>query len=231
MSEIRPIRVLLVEDVPTQLQLVKWMLETADDMIVTTASDGLEGLARAWSDRPDVILLDLVLPGISGLELLQRYRSKKGPARVIVITGASDNRVTDAALAAGATFVLLKPVELGEVIRRIRFFAGGLTRLCENLLQEMNAPPKWAGFRQAARCAGLLGERKCELLKEAYIQVASENQVEWTCVAKNIERLIRKLDAEQSPIYQELIGLTQDNSRPTNGDFLRMLAQAAMIPL
>ena len=101
MAESSLLRVLLVEDLPSQRQLGRWALEAAG-LEVVTAADGLTGLELAWSARPDVILLDLVLPGISGLELLRRYRQDRGTTPVLVLTGAGDPRVANLALARGA---------------------------------------------------------------------------------------------------------------------------------
>lgn len=229
MAESSLLRVLLVEDLPSQRQLGRWALEAAG-LEVVTAADGLTGLELAWSARPDVILLDLVLPGISGLELLRRYRQDRGTTPVLVLTGAGDPRVANLALARGASFILLKPVAWEEVIRQIRFFAGGLTLACRDLLEQMGAPVKWAGFHQAARCAGLLGQGQGMLLKEAYLQVAGEEHTSWGNVAKNIERLIRRLHSEGSPAYRALTAGLEGN-RPTNADFLLILARAATIPL
>lgn len=229
MSE--PIRVLMIEDDPLQLWLGVHILKGAGDIAVTTARDGLEGLEHAWSHRPHVILLDLILPGISGLELLRRYRAEGGKARVLVVTKAVGEAVSREALALGADFVLFKPVQWREVLDRIRFLSGGLARQYENLLERMGARPQSLGLRQAARCAALLGEGRCELLKQAYVEAAAPDRTTPGSVSKNIERLIHGLHTQNSLLYQQLMGPQATGAPPTNKDFLWALARAVRIPL
>ena len=119
------IQVLVVEDDPAQRGMLADLLEnTAGMEACGLAGDGLTGLELAWAREPDVILLDLVLPGVSGMELLRRYRAKGGEAKVMVITRCADEAVSSAALAAGADFFLVKPVAHSEVVADIRFRAG-----------------------------------------------------------------------------------------------------------
>lgn len=80
--------VLLVEDDPIQRSLAHRILSLEARLSVFTAADGLEGLAFALQHHPQVILLDLILPGISGLELLRRYRDQGGTAKVLALPGA-----------------------------------------------------------------------------------------------------------------------------------------------
>ena len=84
----KEIKVLLVEDDEAQRRLMSMLLKTMEEVRLTVAADGLQGLERAQRDRPDVILLDLILPGISGIELLRRYRRGGGQAGVLAISKA-----------------------------------------------------------------------------------------------------------------------------------------------
>ncbi len=219
----RPIQVLLVEDDPVQCKLMALLLRAADDFAVTAADNGLEGLERAWTARPDVIVLDLMLPGISGLELLRRYRRERGCAGVLVVTGASGENVAAAAIAAGADFVLTKPVIWGELVRCIRLLAGGLSRQCEDLLVEMGAPPHGAGTRQAARCAGTLGGRREVQMKEVYLETARAEGTSPACVEKNVRRLVETLEKSGGPAFRALFNA--DGGRPSNSVFLRGLVR------
>ena len=89
--------VLLVEDDPIQRSLAHRILSLEARLSVFTAADGLEGLAFALQHHPQVILLDLILPGISGLELLRRYRDQGGTAKVLALSQAPGQWVCDAA--------------------------------------------------------------------------------------------------------------------------------------
>lgn len=227
----RALRVLVVEDEPLLGPLSVQILKTMGEMEAELAADGSGGLALAWSWRPDVILLDLVLPGISGLELLRRYRREGGKAKVLVVTEADRNRVQKMVFALGADFLLSKPVNWEEVLGLIRLSAGGLEGLCLELLVKLGAREEGKGTRQAAECAALLGEKQCVLLKEVYIEVARRQRTTPGSVAKNIERLADELHRTGTPLYRELTKREKTDPTLTNREFLDLLAQAARIPL
>lgn len=227
----RPIRVLVVEDEPLQGWLTLQMLEQQEGMETALASDGFEGLEMAWSFRPHVILLDLVLPGMSGLELLRRYRGEGGKAKVLVITGARTEWSKRMSVAAGADFMLDKPVCWEELPATIRMLDGGLEGECRRLLKAMGAEERGKGFRQAAQCAALLGEGRCELLKEAYIELSARERSSPANISKNIERLIDGLHSQGTELYYRLLERGPADPAPTNREFLDILSQAARIPL
>lgn len=230
-GEESPIRVLVVEDEPLAGRFTLSYLEGFGGMEGAWADNGEEGLelARVW--RPDVILLDLVLPGMSGLELLRRYRAWGGKARVLAVTAADPGRLQGTLFALGADLVFQKPVRMGELLEQIRLLGGGLERLCRNLLRAMGARGRGKGFFQAAECAALLGEGKCGLLKEAYIEVAGRRRTGPGSVAKNVERLARDLQREGTPLYYKLAQRGPGEPALTAGEFLALLSQAARIPL
>jgi two-component system, OmpR family, response regulator QseB len=112
-------RILIVEDDP------RIRTSLADDLrrqnhAVDAAPDGVSGLDYARTGVHDVILLDILLPGIDGLELCRRLRSEKSKALILMVTARDD--VTDkvAALDAGADDYLVKPFHLDELAARIR---------------------------------------------------------------------------------------------------------------
>lgn len=222
-----PIRVLVVEPDPVTARLLALLIGAAPDMEALSARDGETGLALAQESAPDVVLLDLVLPGISGLELIRRYRSGGGKAGVLVLTGAVSGRAADMAMAGGADLLLSKPFQWEELAWTIRFLAGGLARCCQELLVEMGASPHGLGTRQAALCAGLLGERKDSQLKEAYVDAAARENCTVASIEKNVRVLIRRLHEAGSPAYYRMMGAEAPFQRPTNKDFLRRLARRA----
>ena len=222
----RPIRVLIAEDDRLQRSLLAEGVHRSADMeLAGLAVDGDQAYGLALSLEPDVILLDLVLPRLDGLEVLRRYRRQGGRAGVLVLTRAGGANVSALALAQGADYVLVKPAPWGQVARSLRMLAGGLSRLCLALLLELGARERWAGTAQAARCAGALGEGRCALLKEAYIDAAALDRCTPQAVEKNIRTLIARLHARSSPAYQSIFG----TQRPTNHDFLRILSRHAAL--
>lgn len=226
-----PIRVLLVTDRPFRLITGKAILELTGEMEVITASDGMEGLELAWSACPDVMVVSAILPLLSGVELLRRYRAGGGQAKVIMALAVMRETARAAVLAAGADLVLLEPMEIVELIHHIRFLAWGMARPCRKLLLSMGAPDDWAGTDQAAFCAGALAEGRCALIKETYVDAAAFYHTDPRCVEVNIRRVIQVLHRADSPAYRALPGLTPGDRPPSNKDFLLSLSRAAKIPL
>ncbi len=206
-------------------------LESQGGIEAIWAEDGEKGLELAWSWRPDVILLDLVLPEMSGVELLRRYRGWGGTAKVLVVTGAEPKLIQETLFALGADFIMRKPVRWGELFGLIRLHAGGMRLACREMLLEMGAKEECRGFSQAVECAVLLGEGKCALLKEAYIEVASKQGTGPGCVAKNIERLAQDVHKAGTALYHRLTGKELGDPHLTAREFLDLLSQAARIPL
>ena len=227
-----PIRVLVVEDDPTQRWLLLDFLENTEGLEPCgQAADGLTGLELARREEADLILLDLILPGISGMELLRRYRREGGRSKILVVTRAAGPAVSAAALSAGADFFLAKPVLFQELAEDIRSLCGDRRQQFETLLQQMGAKPKCLGYRQAIRALEILGSGRVELMKEAYLQVASESRSTYACVEKNIRSLIRQIYQTGSKPYRKLTGCSETDRPPANGDFLRALLASAKFPL
>lgn len=226
-----PLRVLVVDDERLFGQLGAGILESLGGMETARAENGEEGLELAWSWRPDVILLDLVMPVMSGMELLRQYRQEGGRAKVVVLTGAELGKVQGRAFALGADYVLSKPVNWRDVLGQIRLLADGVAGQCRTLLRELGAREGSRGFCQAAECAALLGERECSLLKEAYVEVARRHRTSPENVAKNIERLAKDIHKRGESLYHRLTGRAGEDPPLTNREFLDLLSRAARIPL
>ena len=118
-----PVRVMLVDDSPILLRSVTDFLEQYDELVVVgTASSGEEALAQAEELRPQVILIDLRMPGMGGLEAIPRLRAMLPGAGIIAMTLHDVDVYREAALAAGADEFLVKKAlgtELLPAIRRV----------------------------------------------------------------------------------------------------------------
>jgi two-component system, chemotaxis family, protein-glutamate methylesterase/glutaminase len=121
------LRVVIIDDSVATRRWIRRVLERAQIEVVAEAGDGRSGRDRIVEHDPDVVLLDLEMPGIDGLTLL-RAITKYAPRPVVVLSGQNvDDRVTVTALEAGATHVLVKPKGTGdteamgeELVRRTR---------------------------------------------------------------------------------------------------------------
>jgi DNA-binding NarL/FixJ family response regulator len=103
------IRVLLVDDESMFLAAVRALLEhDARLEVVGATDDPVEALELAATIRPDVVLIDLALPGVDGFEVTRRLLARTPGLKVIAVSGLSDDRAESAAIAAGATRFLFK---------------------------------------------------------------------------------------------------------------------------
>ncbi len=112
-------RILLVEDEPGIVNFVRRGFE-ADGFEVQTAPDGIQGERLALTDGFDAIVLDLMLPGRGGLEVLAAVRAAKPEVPVIVLTARGEIEDRVAGLDAGAVDYLVKPFSLAELLARVR---------------------------------------------------------------------------------------------------------------
>jgi len=116
---IAPAKLLLIEDEPGIVDFVKRGLE-AEGFAVDAALDGIEGERLALRGSFDAIVLDLMLPGRSGLEILDSLRQAQPTLPVIVLTARGEIEDRIAGLDAGAVDYLVKPFSLAELVARVR---------------------------------------------------------------------------------------------------------------
>jgi DNA-binding NarL/FixJ family response regulator len=120
------IRVLIVDDHAVVREGLRSFLELQDGLeVVGEAGDGGEGVDAAERLRPDVILMDLVMPNVDGVEAMRRVRERVPAARVIVLTSFLDDERLLPAIRAGAAGYLLKNAQPQELARAIRAAHGG----------------------------------------------------------------------------------------------------------
>jgi CheY-like chemotaxis protein len=116
------IKVLLIEDEPEVLELYRLKL-TLDDYDVTTAANGLEGLAKAEAEMPELIFLDIKMPGIDGFEVLKRLRKNEATKDIpiVMLSNFDEELMVEKGLALGASDYLIKshfsPASLSEKLQ------------------------------------------------------------------------------------------------------------------
>ena len=120
------IRVLIADDHAVVRQGLRTFLELQDDIeVMGDACDGEEAVAAALDGRPDVVIMDLVMPGLDGIDATRRILRERPATRVIALTSFLDDEKVLPAVRAGAAGYLLKDVEPEQLVRAIRTVHGG----------------------------------------------------------------------------------------------------------
>jgi DNA-binding NarL/FixJ family response regulator len=216
------IRLLVVDDHPVVRQGLRTFLETRDDFeVVGEAGDGDGAVAEAARLRPDVILMDLVMPGVDGLEAIGRIRSARADARILVLTSFASADQVLPALRAGAAGYLLKdaaPAEVEAAIRAVHRGEGLLDPAVTATVLAEVARPGPAPADRGANDPGFdsLTPREREVLGllgrgMTNAAIARELFVAEKTVKTHVSSILAKLrlaDRTQAALYAARLGLS-----------------------
>lgn len=116
--------ILVVDDSPTVRQLIELNLKKVPGLKVVTAVDGKDGLEKVKTIKPNLVLTDVNMPNMTGLELVAAIREFDKEIPIVVITTKGDPGDSDKGLAAGANAYITKPINGAQLIETVRSLLG-----------------------------------------------------------------------------------------------------------
>jgi NarL family two-component system response regulator LiaR len=224
-AEGAPIRVLIVDDHLVVRRGLRTFLDLQEDIeVVGEAGDGIEGVEQAGLLEPDVVLMDIVMPRLDGVEATRRIKARAAGTGVIALTSfAGDDQVLPA-LEAGASSYLLKDVQPEELVEAIRAVHRGESRLHPDALRKVMEAAMGPRADEARPPASPppadLTERELEVITLvadglSNREIAEAFVISEKTVKTHIGHILAKLelkDRTQLAIYALRHGLARDES-------------------
>ncbi|MDF1514032.1 MAG: response regulator, partial [Anaerolineae bacterium] len=114
-------RILIVDDNHDMLTMLQMLLERRGNHDITTANSGAAGLKMAFANKPDIMIVDIMMPGMNGYDVVNNIRndSRTQKLPIIILTARGQPVDKNAALAAGANIHMSKPVDIQELLKTI----------------------------------------------------------------------------------------------------------------
>ena len=235
-------RILLADaDEEFRILLTDVINAEADMEVVASVSDGKEALSLVCAGVAEVLVMDLVLSSMDGLELLRQIgeQSPHHPA-VLLVSGFTRGNVVNQAAALGADFFLTKPCSLDSVVERIRLLRLGgadigtsrqsLETLVTSIIHEIGVPAHIKGY-QYLREAILIAVEDMDVIDAVTKVLYPEVAKRFGTTASRVERAIRHAievawDRGDLDTLQRYFGYTVNSAKgkPTNSEFIAMIA-------
>ncbi len=249
------ISVLIADDNEKMTDMLKNLIDKEEDMqVIDVTGDGNEALLLIRERKPDVVLLDTILPSLDGLALMERLsEEEKKQSSIIVLSAMGQDALAEEAFMLGARYFLLKPFDTDSLIKkirrcdknRIRENTDGKENLWErndradvvsleivvtNIIHEIGVPAHIKGY-QYLRDSILLAVHDMDILnsitKQLYPTIALRNHT----TSSRVERAIRHAievawSRGKMDIIDSLFGYTVNagKGKPTNSEFIALIA-------
>jgi DNA-binding NarL/FixJ family response regulator len=221
-----PIRVLIADDQPLYRRGLEVVLHTEENIeVVGEAEDGEEAIAKAEELAPDVVLMDVRMPRINGIEATQAIRDRVPTTKILMLTVSDEDSDLYEAIKAGASGYLLKEVSVEEVADSIRAVMQGESKItpsmASKLINEFSAMSKRADERQRLPAPALTA-RELEVLKlvakgMSNREIADELFISENTVKNHVRNILEKLhlhsrmEAVMYALREKLLDLRDDD--------------------
>lgn len=195
-----PASILIIDDHPLLRRGVSQLLELEDDMtLIGEAGDPETGIRLAIELDPDMVLLDLNMPGLNGIETLKRLRDQGFAGRVVMFTVSDHEEDVVAALQGGADGYLLKDMDPDEMIRQLRQASLGRMVISESLTALLAEALRSQRSQPAAPDIHSLTQREREILRElagglSNKMIARKLDITEGTVKVHVKHLLKKLN-------------------------------------
>jgi NarL family two-component system response regulator LiaR len=217
MADRKSIRIVIADDHGIVLEGLGAIFAVQPDMeVVGTANNGLEAVSLVQQTLPDVILMDLVMPQMDGLNAIIHIMASDSNARILVLTSYADDERVFPAIKAGALGYLLKDTPRDQLIQAIRDVARGQafldSRIALKVMRELNQP-------SALLPSDVLTGRELETLHHLALGLSNQEIAVTLCISENtvakyVGSILNKLhlaNRTQAALYAMREGLTKSN--------------------
>jgi two-component system, NarL family, response regulator LiaR len=201
-SRSREIRVVLVDDHALLRSGLRELLEQNGVDVVGEASDGPSAVQVVRDVAPDVVLMDVNMPGISGIEATMRIRAVAPTAQVIMLTVSADGRDVEESIYAGACGYLLKDAPVEKILEAIEAAAAGESHLSPRIAADILDRVRADAVRSALpEARAELTDREREVLRliaegKENAQIAEELFISIQTVKNHVSNILAKLEVE-----------------------------------
>ncbi|WP_328650243.1 response regulator transcription factor [Micromonospora sp. NBC_00330] len=199
-----PIRVVIVDDDPLVRGMLTLMLDGADGIVVVgEAADGATAITAVDRHLPDVVLMDIRMPGVNGITATERLRRRHRPPEIIVLTTFDTDEHVMRALRAGASGFLLKDTPPEQISQAVRAVAAGNPMLSpgvtRRLMQRVASGAE--SYEQAHERLALLTPRERDVVLaiaqgRSNAEIAGELLMSVTTVKAHVSHILTKLDLD-----------------------------------
>jgi len=247
-------RILLADANADFVRMISQLIQSEGDMeVVGTAADGQEALSKLSQLKPDLLLIDLVLPKLDGLEVLRRLPETGAACRVVVLSGFFNDKVVGDCSALGADYFIPKPCESAALFQRLRLLAktpqaasepvdcrgeavsretDDLEAVVTDIIHEIGVPAHIKGY-QYLREAIILTIHDMDMINAVTKVLYPEVARRYNTTPSRVERAIRHAievawDRGDIEVLQKFFGYTVSNikGKPTNSEFIAMIADS-----
>ena len=251
MQKDRRIRLLIADDNKEFCDLVYEFFDNEQDMeVLGVAHDGLEALEKVSALKPEVIILDLIMPNLDGLGVIERLSEDPQKPKIVVLSAVGQDKITQKAIGLGADYYIVKPFDLNILVERVRSLVGDFTvskktatkRIATtdskaslemeitNIIHEIGVPAHIKGYfyiREAIYMVVHNVDLLSAVTKELYPTIANK----YKTTPSRVERAIRHaIEVAWNRGCVETINnlfgytITKDKGKPTNSEFIAMIS-------